>query len=324
MNLIPLAYAATKESAIPDFYSQLFMKVLAAAALFFISFVIATMLKRWVQARIRKHQGGRHEELVILYGRIVFSSAFGLGALIALMMTGVPLGWFSGGLGLGLAFALQSILANFFAGLILLSNQKFNIGDFVILDSNTSGTIVDIQSRATSLRAFDGAEITIPNTQMLQAKVKCYTKNPIRRHAINMYVGYETNLKAASDLILKVVKAHEDVEPTPAPIVLVSEIADSAVVLEVRYWTVSKTKWWVIKSELTAAVYNALTDAGIDIPYPVQTIRIDKDSSDLLAKNSTLIKFTQPKSVASLEKAEVFRSMPEEDKSPVAKSPLSK
>jgi len=287
MNFIPTVLAATQKSSEESdaMVPEIFGKIIAAVVIVVVTFVLATLLRNWIHRIIRKKQGDRHKEVMILYGRIVFTTTLVVGIIIALTIVGAPLEYFSGGVGLGIAFSLKEVLVNFFSGIVLLSNDKFNLGDFVILDDGTGGTIVDIQSRATSLRAIDGGEVTIPNSLILSAKVKCYTKNPIRRHAIEIGVGYGANLKVAAELIKKTLKANENVEPEPEPMVLVNEIADSAVILQARFWTESKTQWWVIKSDLTREIFNALNKAGVDIPYPVQTLRVDKDSSDLLAEN---------------------------------------
>ena len=292
MNLIPVALAATEASAeegsaFPDLLGKIFFSVIA----FVLAFVLASLLRRWVQKLIRRKQGDKHEEMVILYGRITFTVVLAIGLIISLSVIGAPLEWFSGGMGLGIAFAMRSFIANFFAGLVLLTNNKFNLNDFVILDqdvdgkSSISGTIVDIQSRATSLRAIDGGEITVPNLKMLESAVKCYTKNPVRRHEIIIGVSHGTDIKHATEVAKAAVAANSAVQPEPAPAVLIKEIADSSVVLGIRFWTESKCKWWVIKSEITHVVFNALKDAGINIPYPVQTLRVDKEHSGLLAKN---------------------------------------
>lgn len=327
MSLIATAFAATQAVGEESTGISAFLgKAVFAGIIFVASFVIATILRSWVQKMIRKKQGDRHQELVILYGRIAFTSVLVIGAIVGLTLVGAPLEYFSGGIGLGFAFALKDILINFFSGIILLSNDKFNLGDFIIVDpdsqgkSSTMGTIVDIKSRATSLRAIDGGEITVPNANMINAKVTCYTKNPIRRHEISIGVGYGANLKEASELILEIIKANKDVEPEPEPIVLAAEVGESAVTLSARFWIDSKAKWWIVKSELTQNIFNTLQEVGIDIPYPVRTLRVDKDSSDLLANQSHLlenlekIKANKPSVTSNPNnvKKEVFRPAPNE------------
>ena len=322
MNIIPIALAANNDTEtsglIPDFLTNIILGGVAFVATFF----LATFLRIWVKKLIRKKQGDQHKEMQILYGRIIFSSTFVIGGMIALTVMGAPLEWFTGGLGLGIAFALREILANFFAGMMLLSNNKFNLGDFISLDPDTAGksaicgTIVDIQSRATSLRSFDGGEFTVPNIKMLGSSVKCF-KNPIRRHAIAVGVGYGTNIKKACELIKKTVSANEVVQPEPAPLVIVKEIADSAIILEVRFWTESQSAWLIAKSDLTRDIFNVLNEAKIDIPYPVQTLRVDEYSSDILAKQPHLLE-----NLENIEKAKMTKQTTPE-KNPITPAPTT-
>jgi len=300
-NLIPVALAASSDAEGLAFFPDIFAKIVLGLTAFAVTYFLAILLRTWIKRIIRKKQGDKHEEVQILYGRIAFVGTFAIGGMIAFTIMGAPLEWFSGGIGLGLAFAMQKILGNFFAGVILLSNNKFNLGDFVILDENTMGKIVDIQSRATTLRAIDGGEITVPNTKMLESNVKCYSKNPIRRHSIEMNIGYGSNIKAVSELIKKTVETNENVQPTPATFVVMKEITDNALVLEVYFWTESQLKWWIVKSDIKRDIFDALRSAGIDIPYPVQTLRVDKNSSDLLA--------TDPHFLEKLEKIEAEKQV---------------
>ncbi len=317
MNLIPVALAATQEAEESGFLPEVIMKIIFGLLAFVAAFLLATFLRSWVQRVIRKKQGDAHKEVLILYGRIIFTSTFFIGVMIGLTVIGAPLEWFSGGIGLGVAFALRSFLANFFAGVVLLSNNKFNLGDFVSLDpdidgnSSISGTIVDIQSRATSLRGVDGGEITVPNMKMLDSSVKCFTKNPIRRHAVKVGVGYGTNIKQACELIQKTITANTAVQPEPAVVILVQEIANSAVMIEARFWTESTAKWWEVKSDITRDVFNILNEAGIDIPYPVQTLRVDEASSDILANNPNLLSNLENIEKAKSEPKKVFTPAPQ-------------
>jgi len=310
MSFIPTAYAATTaaaESGALDF-AAIIGKIIIACILIAVTFIMAIGLKKWVQYAIRKKQGDQHEQLVILYGRIAFTSVLIAGVLMALIVTGMPLEMFSGALGLGLAFAFKSPVANFIAGIALLTQDKYNLGDFIAI-GEAKGTIVDITSRATSLRGIEGTEITVPNIDLLTQQVTCFTRNPIRRREITVGVGYKTNLRTASDIILNTIKKHHAVEPEPAPVVVVDTIGDSAVILKCRFWVASKSRWVVTQSELTQQIFEDIQAAGIDIPYPVQTLRVDTASSDILAQQPHMLDHLQ---AIEKNKEQVFQAMPTE------------
>lgn len=284
--MISVAFASQDQVDGPSFFPEVVFQSFLAILIFSGFLIGAFVLRTWVRSVIYKKQGDQHEEVAILYSRITFSVTLVVGFFLALIVAGAPLEWFSGGIGLGLAFALRPILANFFAGIILLTNDKFNLGDVIEMDSGEIGRIVDIQSRATSIRLLDHSELTIPNTVMLSTKVRCYTKGSFRCHEIEIGVGYATDLKQAEKIILQTLNEYEDIEKEPAPFVLVQKIASSAVIFKVRFWLASKgLKWWLIKSDVLRAIFENLKQAGVEIPYPVQTLRVDSQSSELLAKS---------------------------------------
>ncbi len=285
--LIETAFAATAEKTTTALgYSEIAWKIFVALNVVVVTVIVGSLLSRWIRRKLEAKQGDRHRELVILYSRITFTTVFLVGTMIALSMAGIPLQWFSGAIGLGLGLALQGPVGNFVAGITLLSNDKFNLGDFIEVN-NTKGTIVDIQSRVTTLRGVDGTEINIPNLDLLTNKVICYTKNPVRRIDFRIGVGYGTNIKKAQELILKAIKTNPAVEPEPNSAVLVAEIGESAIVLEIRAWVESHSKWWEVKSELTHVAFDALQSAGIEIPYPVRTLHSETQHPTVPQTNNT-------------------------------------
>jgi len=315
MSFIPTAFAATTEASVTESsFPDLLFTVLLGLGILVGVYLIATLIAGMVKNAIQKRQGDKNKEVVVLYGRIVFFSVFALGTMLGLAAIGVPLGWFSGGVGLGIAFAMRSFITNFFAGIMLLTNDRFNIGDFVIAGS-IKGKILEIRGRNTTLRAVDGGELTIPNIKLLNANVTCYARNPTRRHELLMSVGYDTDLKEAARILKHVTAAHKDVEAKPKPMVLIGEAADSAVTLKVKFWTKVHSKWWITKSDLMRKMMDAITTAGIDIPYPVQTLRIDEASSGLLARSENLLgnlRKIEEKKIIKKAKAKVFTPTPVE------------
>ena len=272
--LIPVAYAQSAANAANQsqatFYALAmkgFLAIVLAAAFFIIAKVVASLVKKHIQKKV----GDQHQETVILYSRVTFVGVFGLGLLVSLMVAGLPLELFSGALGLGLGLAMKDIMANFISGMILLSNEKFNIGDVIQVGAFT-GTIVDIESRTTSLRGFDGEEITIPNSKMLMEDVVCFTKNPIRRREIAVQVSYDTDLEKAKGLALSVVKAHGICEPKPGPVAITESLGDSGINLKIHFWVAKGSDFVDAQSELTGGIVSAFRKEGIEIPFPTHTV----------------------------------------------------
>ncbi len=112
---------------------------------------------------------------------------------IALAINGLNFTAVIGALSLGIGFALKDIIGNFISGVIMLAQNRINIGDFIKV-KDILGTIVSIDTRATILQAIDGTEVVIPNQIMLGETLISYTTNPFRRIDLGVGVDYKTNL----------------------------------------------------------------------------------------------------------------------------------
>ncbi|MCF7812335.1 mechanosensitive ion channel [Candidatus Gracilibacteria bacterium] len=269
--------------------SQLFADLLssipfwiAAVVVFFASILLAKFLKSIVIYRVTaraKHE--MKQEVIILIGRSVYFGVVLLGTIIAFQIVGIDVATLLGFIGLGLGFALKDLLANFIAGVVILTQKKFHIGDTVKVN-DIVGKIVEIETRTTQIQDFDGTVHIIPNAEMLTSVVRNFTQNSFRRITLQVGVHYNTPLKQAVDLTLKSVTAHEEVVPQPATQVLITEFGDSAIMLEARFWIESIAAWPKIKSKIMQQLKQDYDSAGITIPFPMRTLTLDSYDKNLL------------------------------------------
>jgi small-conductance mechanosensitive channel len=187
--------------------------------------------------------------------------------------------------GLGVGFAFKDILSNLLAGVIVLMQGRFHIGDFIKIGEN-KGKVVEIQTRSTILKALDGTEIIIPNADFLSKTVTSYTTNPTRRVEVEVGVHYNTDLELATQIIEDVVRKNENVLPAPKSKVIAKSFADSAIILAVRFWVqtrdgtswiivksqVDGTSWIIVKSQVVHSIKKAFEEHGITIPFPIRTV----------------------------------------------------
>ena len=207
-------------SGLSEFITGFFTAIpfwIAAGVVIFASFFLANVIKKIVIFRLSKRD--LHREVLILIERMVYTGIVILGLLIAFQIVGIDLAIILGFIGLGVGFALKDLLANFFAGIMILTQKKFKIGDVVEV-SGQLGKIVDIDSRVTQVKGLDGTDPIIPNATMITAVVQNFTSNPFRRIALEVGVHYDTPLKKAVDLTLASIKKNQGVMPDPAPAVL--------------------------------------------------------------------------------------------------------
>lgn len=211
----------------------------------------------------------------ILYALLILSVAGNLG-----FQTTAILGALSG-LVLAAGLALQGSLSNFAGGVLILLFRPFEVGDFIENNSGTSGTVDKIDLLYTSLTNSDGIKVFSPNGPLANSVILNYTKITNRKFEYVIGISYEDNIKTAQQVILNVLQSDNRVVKNPVPEVFVKELADSSVNLTVRGWA-NKADYWAVRNQLQATIKEALDNAGIQIPYPQQEMRIiSKDQGNI-------------------------------------------
>ena len=201
-----------------------------------------------------------------------------LGFMVA-MIIAVPSftpGKLIGALGIGsvaIGFAFKDIFQNLLSGILLLLSEPFRIGDQII-SGNFEGTVEDIQIRATTIRTYDGRKVVIPNSQLYTSTMTVNTAYSQRRLEFDVGIGYENNIIDAQQVILSVLKAAPTVSKLAEPSVIATALADSSVVLRVRWFIDDGTQTNRVASinEVIILVKEALEKANISIPFPVTTL----------------------------------------------------
>lgn len=194
-----------------------------------------------------------------------------VGFMLALLVSGIPIDRITiilGALSVGIGFGLQNVVNNLISGIILIFERPIQTGDLVEVQQYT-GFIKDIGIRSSVIRTYDGAEVIVPNGNLVSQEVINWTlSNRQRRVEMRVGVAYGSKVEDVIELITKVLKAHDKVENYPPPAVLLDGFGDSSVDFRCLIWTVDIDNWLSIKSQLSTSIYNALNEANITIPFP--------------------------------------------------------
>jgi small-conductance mechanosensitive channel len=265
-------------TGILDFIIVKIPSFIGAFIVFVIFFFIAKAIKSIVENRMAE-RFEEHKEVQILAARTASTTTVIIGATIALNIAGIDLTVIIAAAGFGIGFALKDIIINFLAGVMILAQKQFTIGDFIKID-NTIGKITEIQARATILKALDGTRVVVPNSELFTKQVISYTSNPFRRIEIPVGVEYDTDLVYAVKMCYKALSMTTGVLVEPKPVVLVKEFSDSSINLLVRAWVESRGGWLSVKSDLTINIKKMFDKAGINIPFPIRTVVMDKDQEE--------------------------------------------
>jgi len=179
-----------------------------------------------------------------------------------------------GALGVGIGFGLQNIVNNFISGLILMFERPIQIGDTVEVDT-LIGIVKHIGIRASIIRTFDEAEVIVPNADLIQGRVTNWTLSDRRRRIeIPVGVAYGTPPQQVLDILHAAAEAHEDVLKSPVPYAVFRGFGDSSLNFVLRIWTDRFDRWWLVASEVTVMVNDAILAAGIEIPFPQRDLHV--------------------------------------------------
>lgn len=199
----------------------------------------------------------------------------GLGVVLAVAAAGVHLSnltFIMGALGVGIGFGLQTVVNNFVSGLILIFERPVKIGD-VIEVGDQVGEVTGIGIRASTVRTFQGAEVIVPNAQLISNEVVNWTASDrSRRVDVDVGVAYGTDLRRAVTVLTEAATALEEALEYPPPRTVFTSFGDSAVNLSVRIWVYEHNEWLGAKTQLAAAVAATLQREGIEIPFPQQVV----------------------------------------------------
>lgn len=252
-----------------------------AAAIVLASFVLSLLLRRLLVRALDRGDADRH--IGRLTGRFVTLAVVAVGTVYAFSVLGIRLGPVLGALGVGgiaLAIALQDILQNFVAGVLLQVRRPFRVGDQVSLD-DFEGVVQDVNLRTVKLSAYDGVTVYLPNSKVTAGPILNYTRTPLSRTSLTVGVGYDADLEHAREVLLTACSRAAGVESSPGPEVWVQEFADSSINLAVRYWHAADiASRWRVRSAVAVSVKSGLDDAGIAIPFPQRTVSFDPGDAE--------------------------------------------
>ena len=220
----------------------------------------------------------KHMNVGLVLGRLAEGGIMLLGILVALVVA-VPsfqpaqLIQLLGISGVAIGFAFRDILQNFLAGLLILLTEPFKINDQIIV-GGFEGTVEEIETRATTIRTYDGRRVVIPNTNLFTQSVTVNTAFPTRRLQYDIGIGYGDDIAHARSVIVGALTNVHGILKSPAPEALVVALADYSVTIRARWWISPPRRADVMESTSDAlhAIKDALTAAGIDLPFPTRQI----------------------------------------------------
>jgi len=185
----------------------------------------------------------------------------------------------AGIVGIAVGFAARDTLANLFAGIFILADAPYKLGDFIVLDSGERGRVTEIGIRSTRLLTRDDIEITLPNAVIANAKISNETGGPHKKTRVRTTVGvaYGSDIDRVREVLMAVLRECEGVEQYPEPQVRFREMGDSALIFQVRGWVAEPVLVGRTIDKLNTAIYKRFAETGIEIPFPQRVVHLTKE-----------------------------------------------
>jgi small-conductance mechanosensitive channel len=229
------------------------------ASAFLVSRVLRFLLEEDIYPRVRLGRGVPYAISSLLHYAILFG-----GFVLAIFAMGVDLTRvtiLAGAFGVGIGFGLQNVVNNFVSGLIMLFERPMKLGDTVQV-ADVSGTVERIGIRSSTLRTFEGAEVVVPNANLISERLTNWTlSNQRRRIDVKLGVAYGTDPQKLLDLLLSAARAHRAVLAYPPPLALFLGFGESSLDFELRCWTDDFDNW-------------------VEVPFPQRVLHVKAEKPE--------------------------------------------
>lgn len=259
-----------KEKGIEFLYQRgpnLLGAIIILVAGFMVARFLCRLLGRWLEKR--------HLEppVRMLLTRLVWLVIMALFVMVALGTLGIavgPLIALMSVAGVGVGLAMQGVLSNLVAGLLIIFTKPFRVGEYIEI-IGCAGQVNTIDMFTTVLVHPDRSRIVIPNRKIVGEVLHNY--GSIRQQHISVGVAYSTNLPAAIAVINQVLAANSRVLKDIPPVVVVGAFADSSIEILVKPWT-SVNDFGLAAAEIKLAIMESFRNSKVEIPFPQREIRV--------------------------------------------------
>jgi len=240
---------------------------------------LASTLSHLAENQVRKADD-LTPSLKVLIAKFVRAALYVIAILGGLSFIGVDLtafAVFSGAIGLGLGFGLQKVVSNLVSGIILLLDKSIKPGDVISVE-DTYGRINNLAARYVSVIARDGKEYLIPNEDLITNRVINWSfTSDLVRLDLNFGVSYKANPHKVREVAITAAKGVDRVMEQPLPVCHITEFGDSSINYVLRFWINDPDQGTInIRGNVFLALWDALHEAGIEIPYPHRQVLIDR------------------------------------------------
>ncbi len=214
-----------------------------------------------------------------LFGNVATVLVLGLGLYLFLLIWGInPTGWLAsaGIVGVAVGFAAKDTLSNLFAGVFIIADAPYQIGDYIVLDDGVRGEVVHIGLRSTRIQTRDDVHITIPNSVIGMSKIVNQSGggDTAMRVRIPVGVGYDSDVDQVKRVLSEIADSATGICTDPAPRVRFRRLGDSALEFELLVWVPDPSPRGRTTDALLTEIVKRFRTEQIDIPFPQRTVHL--------------------------------------------------
>lgn len=179
---------------------------------------------------------------------------------------------------LAIGMAAKDTLAHMISGFTLMLDRPFQIGDRIRLTNGQTGDVLDIGLRSTRIKALDGPVLIIPNSDLCNSTlVNLVRPEPFMQGRVSVGVGYGSDVSHVKELMLSLAINNTEVLSEPAPVVFFTAFGEFALNMQLLFWVKDPTRIGAVTDQLNCSILSCFRDNGVEIPFPVRTVRVEQD-----------------------------------------------
>lgn len=247
------------------------------------SVALQILMAYWVDKQ--PSTDSQKKQLMPLLKTVVNLVVWSFGLLLALSNLGVDVTSLIAGLGIGgiaVALAAQNILGDVFSSLTIYFDKPFEVGDFIVVDSETVGTVEQVGFKSTRIKSLQGEQIIVNNSELTSSKIHNYKKMEKRRVVINFGVIYSTSLDKLKKIPLIIREIISGLDKVDIDRIHFKTFADSALIFELVYYVDSAdyNEYMDLNQTLNLGIKEKFENLAIEMAYPTQTVYVAKEGKE--------------------------------------------
>ncbi len=249
--------------------------------------LLASLVRRGVRRALRRSHLGASQLMQRFAARTSGALVMLVGILVVLQQFNIEVSHMLAGLGIAgfiVGFALQDVLANFAAGVMILVYRPYDVGDWIEVP-DAFGKVQYMNLVSTTILTGDNQKLLVPNKKIWGSIIRNVTSEEKRRVDLTFGIGYSDDISLAERILREIVDADERVLDSPEPLIRLTELGESSVNFTLRAWCRTED-YWELRWHITRRVKERFDEEGVSIPFPQRDVHLYGATAPAIAERA--------------------------------------